>query len=429
MVFSRQSGKDEMLAQTLAYLLNLYRLRGGSVVVASPTLRPQGMITRSRLLHRLDNPLTRGLVSTEGHVVRVGRARCSFVSTAPGASARGETASLLLVCNEAQDVPPERWDAVFDPMAASTNATTVFMGTVWTSRTLLARQMLYLRELEAGDGARRVFRVPWERVAQDVPAYGERVRARIQQLGLNHPFVKTEYFLEELSGEGGLFPAVVREKMRGTHPRRERAESGRTYALLLDVGGEETGGEPDARRDATALTVVEVDLASLADPALLAPTYRVVDRRTWTGAGQPELLQEVLRLATTVWGAKRVVVDATGVGAGLAAFLARALGPKALVPFVFTLASKSELGWDFLSLCSSGRFLDQAPDGSPEQNLFWAQVEECEYETLPGPGRRMRWGVSGRTHDDLLVSAALCSVLDRVDWRERVAKGRARSAE
>ncbi len=425
-VFSRQSGKDEMLAQVLAYLLNLHRLRGGSVVVASPTLTPQGRISQERLVSRLDNPLSRGLVRREGNVVHVGRARCAFVSTAPGANARGETASLLLVCNEAQDVPPDRWDAVFDPMAASTNATTVFLGTVWTPRTLLARQMRYLRTLEAEDGVRRVWEVGWERVARDVPAYGERVRARIAQLGRNHPFVKTEYFLEELGSESGLFPEAVRERMQGDHPSQATPRAGGVYALLVDVGGEERREqEPDSRRDATALTVVEVDLATLSDPTVLAPTYRVVRRRTWKGVGQPELLREITQLAT-LWGARRVVVDATGVGEGLAAFLARSLGPRVLVPHVFSSRAKSDLGWKFLSLCSAGRFRDHARDGSREQSLFWAQVAECEYEVAPGPGREMRWGVNGRTHDDLLLSAALCVVLDGCEWKARVARGRAR---
>ena len=56
--------------------------------------------------------------------------------------------AMALACNEAQDVLPGRWDAVFDPMGASANATQLFSGTVWTSRTLLARQMAYLGELE-----------------------------------------------------------------------------------------------------------------------------------------------------------------------------------------------------------------------------------------------------------------------------------------
>jgi len=190
-VFSRQSGKDEMLAQVLAYLLTLHRLRGGSIVVAAPTLQPQGLITLARLADTLHNPLTSGVVAARHNVITVGRARCSFLSTAPGANPRGETASLLLVCNESQDVSPERWDAVFDPMAASTNATTVFMGTVWTARTLLARQMRYLQELEAQDGERRVFKAPWETVARDVPAYGEQ-RARQARAAWPQPPVRED---------------------------------------------------------------------------------------------------------------------------------------------------------------------------------------------------------------------------------------------
>ena len=49
----------------------------------------------------------------------------AFVSAAPGANARGQTADVLLVANEAQDILPDTWDAVFDPMAASTNAPTL----------------------------------------------------------------------------------------------------------------------------------------------------------------------------------------------------------------------------------------------------------------------------------------------------------------
>ncbi len=147
-VFSRQAGKDEMTAQLLAYLLNLLQLRGGKVVVAAPTSR-QVTISKSQLLERLDNPLNKpALRTSEGYIVRVGKAEARFLSAAPTSNARGETASLLLVANETQDILAERWDAVFDQMAASTNATTVFLGTVWTSSTLLARQMRHLRELE-----------------------------------------------------------------------------------------------------------------------------------------------------------------------------------------------------------------------------------------------------------------------------------------
>ncbi len=227
-VFARQAGKDETLAQTLAYLLLHHRESGGSIVVAAPTYRPQSLIARSRLLDRLDNDLARRLTpcpTTEaGYIVRFGRASARFLSAGPLANARGETASLLLVCNEAQDVAPDRWDAVFDPMAAATNATTVFSGTVWSDRTLLARQMRHLRALERADGARRVFLVPWTRVAAELPAYGERVRARIAQFGRDHPFIRTEYECPQLhrAGDRGRCWPGSRSAARVRVPTGER---------------------------------------------------------------------------------------------------------------------------------------------------------------------------------------------------------------
>ncbi|HYO50683.1 MAG TPA: hypothetical protein VEW94_12605 [Chloroflexia bacterium] len=438
-VFARQSGKDEMLAQLEAYLMARYSLVGGSIIVVNPTYRPQSLISRRRLLDRLDGqPFTPGPSGSDGYGVSLGKTACSFLSAHPTAQARGETASLLLACNEAQEVSPARWDAVFDPMGAASHATQVFSGTVWTSSTLLARQMAYLGELERKDGIRRVFKVGWEEVAYWVPQYGEQVRARIAQFGRDHPFIRTEYFLEELDSEGRLFGPARRAQMRGDHPRQRSATPGRLYALLLDVAGADEdaampGADPSplstphsalATRDATALTVVEVDVAGLDDPLVMRVRYRVVDRRLWVGTPHPQLHAAIADLARNVWVARWVIVDATGVGAGLAGFLGQAL-PGKVVPFVFSSQSKSQLGWDFLGLVESGRYKEYADDGESDTGLFWAQVEACGSQVGEGPGKPLRWGVEDRaTHDDLLVSASLCAVLDRLDWRPRIARGR-----
>ena len=443
-VFARQSGKDELLAQACAYLMCLRQSKGGSIISVNPTYRPQGMIGRRRLRDRLGIEVLSGLeLEAEGHTLSLGKAQCSFLSAYPQAQARGETASLLVVANEAQDISPARWDAVFDPMGASANATQVFSGTVWTSKTLLARQMAYLAELERKDGVRRVFKVGWEEVAHYVPEYGEQVRARIAQFGRDHPFIRTEYFLEEIDDASRLFGPARRAHMRGDHPRARAATPSHHYALLLDVAGAEESSEtrdmsselssdltlatrysPLATRDATALTVVEVDLSTLDDPLVLRPRYRVVDRRLWVGVPHPHLYAAIADLARNVWGARWLVVDATGVGAGLAGFLQQAM-PGKVVPFVFSAQSKSQLGWDFLGLVESGRYKEYAEDGETDTGLFWAQVEACRSQVSDAPGRLLRWGVDDlHTHDDLLVSASLCAVLDRLDWRPRVARGR-----
>jgi hypothetical protein len=473
-VFARQAGKDELLAQILAFLLTRYRRVGGTIVVAAPTFQPQAALTRDRLLARLREPLPATYIGRaalrDGYAVTLGAASARFLSASPGANARGQTADLLLVANEAQDIQPDVWDAVFDPMAASTNATTLFLGTVWSRETLLARQMAFLREEERRDGAPRVWTVPWQEVAREVPAYGDRVRAHIAQFGPTHPFIRTEYCLEEIDGEGGLFPPARIAAMQGSHPRQHQAAPGRRgkYALLLDVAGEEEAAagpvsfRDDTRRDSTALTVIEVVESSSrgvekdgreptvmgphdshptahdATPRLLdcsparLPVYRVVDRIAWTGTRHTALHTMLVHLARQVWQASVVVVDATGVGAGLASFLAATLGERRgsgdpaipVHPFLFTSASKSALGWDWIGLIDAGRYQEYADDGERLTRLFRAQLAAIAYATPPGPGKTLRWGVPpARGHDDLVMSAALTATLDSFDWRDRIARG------
>jgi hypothetical protein len=442
-VFSRQAGKDELLAQLIAWLLTRYQVMGGTIVVAAPTRTPQANITRDRVVDRLKrSALTVGKArSRDGYIVEVGQASARFLSADEGANPRGQTASLLLVANEAQDIDPSIWDARFDPMAASTNATTVFMGTVWDKVGLLHRQMEHLAALEARDGVRRLYKVPWPDVAAELPAYGERVRERIAQFWESHPFIRTEYALEVLDGEGGLFPPQRIAQLQGDHPRLHHAEPGKRYAGLLDVAGEEEEGSgPEAfdnssRRDSTALTIVEVETGGRE-----LPLYRVVDRMAWTGTKHVALHDQLVDLARNVWKLSALVVDATGVGAGLASFLADQLGKgpgrwpsgrpsdgsrRVIVePFVFTGKSKSDLGWDFIGLIDGGRIKEYADDGSDITRIYRHQLAACTYEVLPGPGKLLRWSVpASRGHDDLLISTALTARLDTIDWRDRMARG------
>jgi len=357
----------------------------------------------------------------QGYILRVGQARAAFYSASTEANVVGATASILLEGDEAQDIDAFKWDKDFRPMAASTAATTVLWGTAWTANTLLARTIRTLRAAEQRDGQQRVFTVSWEEVAAEAPAYRRHVEGEIARLGADHPLIKTQYLLEEIDAGGGLFPREVQAMMRGSHPPPAGPLPGEEYALLVDVAGEaeERGGaslaldaalrQRQPRRDSTAVTIVAVDRSGP------LPRYRVAARHWWTGRPHHELQGALVRLAE-IWGASRVVVDATGLGAGLASFLRRALGPR-VTPFVFTAHSKSELGWAFRGLCASGRFQDCAtlPPDHPEaaaQAQFWREVAAADY-AVDGASQRMRWGVADPSvHDDLLISAALCAALE-----------------
>ncbi len=149
-----------------------------------------------------------------------------------------------------------------------------------------------------------------------------------------------------------------------------------------------------------------------------------------------QLHQRIVNLAQRVWRARKVVIDATGIGAGLASFLQASLGERVVEPFIFSSASKSRLGWDFLALIDAGRLttFDAALATDAEQRrldrLFREQMAACRYSVMPGPGKLLRWSVEDATlHDDLLISAALVAVLDTVDWRSRIAMGHSLSHE
>jgi hypothetical protein len=340
-----------------------------------------------------------------------------------------------LVANEAQDIEIDRWDAVFDPMAAR-RMRLLFPGYGVDFTTLLARQMRHLRELEAQDGFKRVWLVDWEQVAKYVPAYGERVKARIAQFGENHPFIQTEYFLKELDGNGGLFGAERRALMVGSHPRRESAEAGKIYALWWTWPGRMRRGlegeelrslEPKKDSDGGYGGGSGAAQPPGLGAACCAPQcIRLIgwcNRYVWTGVKHTDIHGRLVGLARDTWRAKYVVVDATGVGAPVASFLAGALGKK-VIPFTFSSVSKSELGWNFCGVIDSGRFKDYAPDGADDTAWWWRQLAAVEYEVRPGPGQLMKWAVPDPAlHDDLVMSAALVAVLDGQDWRPRTAVG------
>lgn len=429
-MFPRQSGKNELQAQLEAYLLAMYCHLPAEIVKISPTWRPQSLNAMRRLERVLKaNLLTRDQWRREsGYIYRVGEARIFFFSAAPEANIVGATASLLLEVDEAQSVSLEKYDREIAPMAASTDATRVFWGTSWTPETLLGRELRASQAEEQADGQRRVFRISADVVGREIPSYRRHVDQMVARLGRNHPAVRTQYFSEEIAAEAGLFPAERLALMEGEHAWQDVPQPGETYAFLVDVGGEERpGGQGDRREhDATALVIVSVDRSALADPAVRAPVYRVVHLRQWRGEKHPRLNNQLCALART-WNARRVVIDATGVGEGLTAFLEKAL-PGRVLRYVFNAQTKSRLGLNFIEVVESGRFrLPRAADSRAEElvELLRAQLRACQYQVGARSSQSMRWGVAENArhpatnallHDDLLLAAALCAQLDKVEW-------------
>ena len=443
-IFPRQSGKNELQAQLQAYLLTLLSKERGEMVQVSPTWRPQ----TENAMHRLESVLSANLVVKDrwekhfGHVYQLGRARLVFLSGSPTSNIVGATASLLLSVDEAQDILIDKYDKEIAPMAASTNATRVFWGTAWSSNTLLAREEKTALAQQESDGVQRVWRLTCDQVAAEVPAYGTFVAQQVAKLGRHHPMVRTQYYSEDIDAAGGLFPPERLAMLQGDFPPQLEPSQGQRYAMTLDVAGEdERGGQgfdslANPGRDSTALTIARVNTSSEADHGLRMSSYEIIYRRLWTGVRHTDIYNALLKIAD-MWQVRFLVVDSTGVGAGLTSFLQKSLGDR-VIPFVFNSKTKSDLGWAFLSLVDGGRLqtylspkgpFDPSGAGAETQGrlaalnqLFFQQLGYCQYEIRPGPEKKLTWSVPDGTrdpatgdliHDDLVISAAMLALLDQ----------------
>ncbi len=455
-IFPRQSGKNELQAQLETYLLA--RLAGfpAELVKVSPTWKPQSLNAMRRLERVLNaNQLTRGRWSREhGYIYRLGQARLFFLSGQPGANIVGATANLLLEVDEAQNILTERYDKDIAPMAASANATRVFWGTAWTPDTLLGRERRLAAEAQLQDGIQRIFSLTADDVSREVPAYGQFVAEQIERFGRHHPLIRTQFFSEELTDNAGMFTPARRSLMQGSHPPQSSPYPDHLYAFLLDVGGESFSPSPliplspspsplspspfsppplsfspslfaseqapQVAHDLTALTIVDILPAPATSPLL--PLYCVVARFGWQGVSHADLYP-LLRRLRDQWHARYFVIDATGLGTGLSSFLSKIWPPSEclVIPFTFTARSKSDLGWSFLSIVETGRFQDHTPSDADQGYLdFWRQLPSVSY--LIRPDQALSWGIPPGfidplthtpLHDDWVISASLCAVLDQ----------------
>ena len=202
----------------------------------------------------------------------------------------------------------------------------------------------------------------------------------------------------------GLMPVSFLIDVAGMDESRKDLASSLAQGSLLNPG-----------RDSTTLTIVSIDLSTLAD--LHHPTYQVIHRQSWTGAN-PLAVFGALKNLVASWKPAHIVIDSTGVGEGLYALLDRAF-PTRVIPIKITTQEKSELGYRFLSIIETGRFSDPNPT-----DLVRLQYDRCLYEILPGPGKVLRWGVpegergpdGSLVHDDFLLADSLVAALDDLPW-------------
>jgi hypothetical protein len=407
---ARQGGKNELSAHLEVLLLTLYMARGGNLVKCSPTFKPQTIISMERLKQRLDDFGFDGIYHPQmGYIVQLGNAKVIFLSAEGSSSVVGHTADILLEIDESQDVDREKYTREFRPMGSAANVTTVLYGTTWDDSTLLEEARQANLELERKDGVKRHFRYDWQDVGKYNPDYARFVQAERQRLGEEHPLFRTQYALLPITPGGGFLSRQQIALLLGEHPRQSHPEGKRTYVAGVDVAGEyqpgttgrDTPGYDGGRGcDSTVITVAEVDAANPSQPVL-----KVVEQYQWTGTPHSQLHTQMASILRNVWNCRRIVVDATGIGQPVAGFLRKELGSR-VIPFVITSRSKSDMGFELLSLVNSGRFKLYKQDGSREYRETLLELERARVQYRPN--QTMNFYVEPQEgHDDFLVSLAL----------------------
>ncbi len=428
---ARQSGKNEISGRIEAQLLTGQARSGGVIVKAAPTWSPQ--IVRSKMrIEGLVGKIKRRLPflsfqGREGYILQCGNASINFLSGRATANVVGDTASLLLEIDEAQDFDLGKYDKEFAPMRASTGAPAVFYGTTWTDNTLLERTKIAIAE---GRTRGRSFVIPWEVVANDNARYGEFVEGEIARLGETHPIIKTQYRLEAIEEQGRLLRADHLRLMIGDHPRLERRSGQGQIVAGLDFAGADEDAEElsslqtASSRDSVALTVGSVDWVSIA-PGVMLPLVRLLARYEWVNVHPASLQHTLYDLLLHKWRVDLCHSDATGLGETNTRLLEKSLnkGERTRIvghKFDAAWSTHTRLAFQYIACVQGGRLLDYAPDGfdplavakqelapaaEVDQHAWW-QRGQARLEARAG--KKVRAYVpENKGHDDLLISEML----------------------
>ena len=395
-MMSRQSGKNESSGQLEGFLLVRNKKRGGIIVKAAPTWKPQIVNSMIRLQDVLDNPLTKKLHRGRFGFMRfLGKACIAFFSAEPNAKVVGATADLLLEIDEAQDVNQQKYDKDFAPMGANKAVTTVFWGTAWDTDNMLEKQRqlnmakdkVRARELgcrvkDLPPKERHHFEYDANEVAKHNPDYAAYFRREVERLGIDHPIIQTQYLLKAIAAAGKFLSPQQLAKLQGEHERYHKPIPGRRYVAAIDIAGKDEEAQDAVLRglkpqkDSTVLFVGELDF-SACDKIHIDPVIKIVEITYRTGHDFDQQKLELLS-DLQLWKPEFVVSDARGIGADISSWLTKKY--HSVEEHQSTDVTNSEDGYDILAKVNTGLLHMFADDRSEEHREFWEQARLCRYE-------------------------------------------------
>lgn len=426
-VVARQGGKNELSARSQARLMTKYNAEPLCIVRTAPTAKPQLHISKLRLRGMFKTPLLAGLDRwEEGYICYVNRAHVCFLSAEPSANKVGHTASLSLEVDEAQDVDVEIYDKDFRPMLATTGAPTFLFGTVWSDDTLLEQKRKAARENEKRYDVKLLWEIDADEVGRYNPTYKKYVDYEVERMGLDHPIVKTQYYLRPVSELDKFLTDQQRRSLRGHHPRQYHPRDGAIYVAGVDLCGaieqdmkevlKNDGGV--FKRDSTVVTIGELMWKrSSVDPSKKLPIVRIVDHLYLPNMHPMETVNKIYHYIFDHWHCVSAVVDSSGVG-DYPAMMLQSRRPSQCKALKSTVAEVSRLGYNYIGAVATDRLTMYRADDDDDKSHyeFWLQHEHCKRELksnammrfyAPTTKQSTQYG-NVEIHDDFVKSGAYC---------------------
>lgn len=384
-LFARQSGKSETIAVTVGGMMiilpvlanmpmfaddpRLAMFKDGLWVgIFAPSQR-QAQITYGRIKSRVQCKSAQAIMSdpefnmtfTTSNGQTVALSNGSFataISASDGSNIEGESFKLI-ICEEAQDISNFKIRKSIHPMGAAYNATIVKIGTATTFKgdfyDAIQRNKAEFESKKTH--IRNHFEYDWKIAAKYNPNYAKYVKKEINRLGEKSDEFRMSYCLEWII-ERGMFIDVTNFELNNGESLLERVmyDKTATHVAGIDLGG---------KGDDTIITMVEVnwDMPVIMESRTNDETgeeevYTAFNTyiKDWLCISNEPNYENQYYMITDYLShflVMRVVCDATR-EASISHRLQANL-PCEVIPFIFTIRSKSDLYKHLETEISSGR--------------------------------------------------------------------------
>lgn len=423
---SRQSGKSETIANTVATLMVLLprlakmypdllgQFKNGIMVGMFAPVEGQVETLFGRTLNRLTSERALEILGDPeiddsiGKVSGVKRkiilknsgSSLTMMTANPRAKIESESFQLIIIdeCQEADDFVVSK---SISPMLAAYNGTMVKTGTPTTHKNNFYRSIMFNRRRQTTRSRQNHFEWDWKEVSKSNENYGKFIKKEILRIGENSDEFQMSYCNKWLLERGMFITSATMDKLGDTSMDIQRAWH-RTPVVV--------GVDPARKIDSTVVTVVWVDWDRPDEFGYY--DHRVLNWLELQGDDWEDQYFQITKFLES-YNVMYVGVDANGVGDAVAQRL-KLLLPRAEVIAVGSSQSEQSKRWKHLKALIDRELISWPAHAKTRRLRSWRrfrqQMEDLETK-FTGPNFLAKAPDEAHAHDDYADSLAIaCSL-------------------